>query len=114
MTEPKQRTKQQNKALHKYFTILAEELNAAGLDMRKVLKPEVEIPWTTQSVKNCLWRPLMQIMVDQISTTDMETKDITLIYETLNRHLSTKFGISTYFPSVEELMLEAEIKRNSS
>ena len=42
----KQRTLQQNKALHKYFEILADTLNEAGLDARVVLKPEIEIPWT--------------------------------------------------------------------
>jgi hypothetical protein len=36
-----QRTIQQNKALHKYYRELAEALNAAGLDMKTVLKPEL-------------------------------------------------------------------------
>ena len=37
------RTEQQNKALHVYYRILADELNDKGLDMRKVLKPEIDI-----------------------------------------------------------------------
>ena len=47
----KQRTAKQNRALHLYFTHLADELNSAGLDMRKTLKPGVEIPWDGKSIK---------------------------------------------------------------
>ena len=52
------RTLKQNNALHLFFWQLAEELNAAGLDMKKVLKPQVDITWTTDSIKDYLWRPL--------------------------------------------------------
>jgi len=45
------RTVQQNKALHVLFNLLAQNLNEAGLDMRKTLKPEVDIPWSGASVK---------------------------------------------------------------
>ena len=51
-----QRTEKQNNSLHAYCQGLADELNSAGLDMRVVLKPEYEIPWTKESVKEHLWR----------------------------------------------------------
>ena len=79
-----QRTNQQNKALHKYFSMLAEALNDAGLDMKTVLKPEVDIPWTQDSVKTHLWKPIQEIMVDKESTTEMNTVDPNKIYEVLN------------------------------
>ena len=37
----KQRTIQQNRALHLYFQLIADRLNDAGLDMRVVLKPDM-------------------------------------------------------------------------
>lgn len=95
----KKRTLQQNKALHKYCSMLAETLNDAGLEMRVILKPETEIPWTTESVKNHLWRPIQEIMLDKESTTEMETVDINEIYLVLSRHLSEKFGINVEWPS---------------
>jgi hypothetical protein len=54
----KPRTNAQNNAIHKYCSLLADTFGMAGLDMKAVLKPEVEIPWTTESVKNHIWRPI--------------------------------------------------------
>lgn len=57
-----QRTGQQNRAAHKGFEILADALNASGKDMRVVLKPEINIPWTKASVKEYLFKPIMRAM----------------------------------------------------
>ena len=74
-TKEKQRTDQQNRALHLYFTQLAKILNEAGLDMRKVLKPSINIPWTAKSIKENLWRPIMKIQLGKDSTTELTTKE---------------------------------------
>ncbi len=100
-----QRTPLQNRAMHKYFTMLAEELNAAGLDMKTVLKPTVDIPWTPESIKNHLWRPVQDAMFDKESTTELTTKDLTQVYETLTRHLGEKFGTFCRWPSIEPDLL---------
>lgn len=42
--DKRERTLTQNRAIHLWFTMLADALNDAGLDMRTVLKPEIEIP----------------------------------------------------------------------
>lgn len=102
--EEKQRTIQQNKALHKYFELLAATLNDAGLDMKKVLKPEIDIPWSKSSVKEYLWRPVQKIQLGKRSTTEMNTKEIDQVLETINRHLGEKFGIHIPFPSIENLI----------
>ena len=90
----KKRTEQQNRALHKLFEQVADVLNDAGLDMKAVLKPEVDIPWTKESVKNHLWRPIQEIMIDVESTAECKTVDYKPIYDTLGRHLSEKHGIT--------------------
>lgn len=92
------RTLQQNKAIHRYFKLLAESLDGAGLDMRAVLKPEVDIPWTQESVKNHLWKPIQDIVVDKESTADLDTPQVDEIYRVLSRHLSEKFGVYVPFP----------------
>jgi len=102
MEEEKQRTLQQNSALHLFFRLLADELNSAGLDMRQVLKPGVEIPWTDENVKEYLWRPIQKAYTRKDSTKELnKTKDINNIYEILNRHLGEKLGIHVEFPSIE-------------
>lgn len=100
-----QRTLQQNKAIHKYFELLADELNNAGLSMTKVLKPGVEIDWSPSMVKKYLWKPVQDTMLDKESTTKLNTKEVSKIYETLNRLTAQKFGISVVFPSNEEPMI---------
>lgn len=100
----KPRTIQQNKALHKYFSLIAERLNDAGLDMRTVLKPEVEIAWSRETVKEYLWRPIQKLQLQKRSTTELTTKDIDVIYDTLNLFLA-KQGIHEPFPSLENLSL---------
>jgi hypothetical protein len=105
----KQRTQQQNRALHLFYTMLAEELNNAGLDQRKVLKPSIDIPWTLESVKNQLWRPIQEAMLSKKSTTELESKDIDKVYEVLMRHLGQSFGITVMFPSEEELTKEENV-----
>ena len=100
----KQRTAQQNRALHVYFTLIADALNDAGLDMKKVLKPEVEIPWSPMSVKEFLWRPVMKAQLHKQSTTEMSTRDIDTVFDTINRFLGDKFGVHEPFPSIEEII----------
>lgn len=97
---PKQgRTLKQNNSIHKYFELLAQALSDSGLDMKKTLKPEAEIPWTGDSVKKFLWVPIQKAQLGTNSTTELSTKDIDKVYETLNRHLGEKFGIFVDFPN---------------
>jgi len=97
----KQRTSQQNRALHKYLTQIAEALNDAGYDMKKTLKPDVEIPWNAKMAKEFLWRPIQEIMTGKHSTTELNTVDPTEIHQVLDRHLAEKFGVSVPWPSDE-------------
>jgi len=101
--EAKQRTIQQNKALHVYFKLVADALNGAGMDMRAVLKPGVEIPWSPITVKDYLWRSIQKLQLRKDSTTELTTKEIDEVYDTLNRHLA-KFGVHEPFPSIEEII----------
>ena len=94
----KQRTTQQNRALHKLFTQIAYELNEAGYDMKKTLRADVEIPWTSAMVKEHLWRPIQEIYLQKHSTKELNTQELDKPYEILNRFLAGK-GIHVPFPS---------------
>lgn len=100
------RTQQQNKAIHKYCANLAQALNLAGLDMKQVLKPHIEIPWSPATVKDFLWRPIQRIQFQKESTTELTTKEVSDVWETVNRHLSERFNMTVPFPSIEEAMLQ--------
>ena len=97
----KRRTSLQNRSLHLFCQQLADALNTAGLDMRKTLKHDIEIPWTMENVKNHLWRPIQKAMTEKHSTTEMDSAEPSQIYEVLNRHLGEKFGISVPWPCEE-------------
>lgn len=104
MPDPKeQRTLAQNNSLHLFCQNLADELNAAGLDMRKTLKPDIEIPWRKTTVKEFLWKPVQEAYLKKKSTTELTKFEVSEIWEILNRHLGEKFGIHVPFPSIEEL-----------
>jgi len=92
------RTEQQNKALHKYFELLADDLNNAGLDMKVVLKPEVDIPWTKETIKEYIWKPVQKAMLLKESTTELTTSEISKVYDVINRLISEKYELHTPFP----------------
>ena len=105
-SDKRKRTLLQNASLHLYFTKLAKALNDAGLDMKKTLKPETDIPWSDYLVKEFLWKGIQKAMTGKESTCDLETDEVSKIYETLSRHLSTKLGVSLPFPDRHSQSME--------
>lgn len=100
---PKPRTLSQNSALHLYFRLLADELNAAGYTVQLVLKEKVDLDWTPHSIKELLWRPAQQALFNKTSTTKLDKlMEIDFIYDHLNRHLSEKFFVHVPFPHSTE------------
>jgi hypothetical protein len=108
--QEKKRTNRQNRALHLYFQMVSDTLNEAGLDMKELL-PEIDIPWSKSAVKEYLWRPIQKVQIQKSSTTEMTTKDIDIIFDTLNRYLA-KYGIHEDFPSIETIMYKLQEKDN--
>ena len=97
----KRLTRSQQNSMWLFFQNLADTLNAAGYDMKKTLKHDVEIPWTKQSVHDHLWVPIQTAMIGKSSTTEMNTVEPSEIYEVLNRHLGEKMGVFVKWPSYE-------------
>lgn len=97
ISEPNLRTIKQNSAMHKYFAILSSKLNEGGLSIAKTLK--VDIEWTPTSVKDLLWRPIQEAVLDKKSTTKLNKDEITKVYDVLNKALGEKFGFSLEFPT---------------
>ena len=97
------RSGQQNRSLHLYFNLLADEFNNAGYSVQIVLKEKIDLDWTTEMVKDLLWRPAQEAILKKKSTTELKkTEDIDKVWEHLNRHISQKFGIHVPFPHQDE------------
>lgn len=84
----KQRTQKQSAALHLWLGWLAESLNDAGYDTKAVMQVKnVGVPWTKASVKELLWRPLQEAMINKSSTTEAERPDYAAVERVLTMKL---------------------------
>ena len=99
-----QRTLTQNAALHLFFQLVADTLNGAGLDMRRTLRQDIDIPWTKETVKEYIWRPIQNAQLGKKSTTQLTTAEVGRVYDTLNRFMGEKLGITESFPSIDQIM----------
>lgn len=97
------RSDQQNAALHLWFTMLADELNSAGYDMKKVMRKSMDIPWTAYNVKEFLWRPTQEAQLGKKSTTQLSTDEIDKVYDVINKAIGERTGVHVSFPSMENL-----------
>jgi len=116
MDKPKEKpklTRQQQKALHLFFTLLAEELNNSGLYMNQMLK--VDIDWTPHAVKEYLWRPFQKKLYGSESTTELtKLEQIDKIHEVLMRELGEKKEVE-YIPfPTQEQVKDSKIYINDS
>lgn len=100
----KQRTLTQNRALHLWFTQVADTLNESGMDMRAVIREEVDIPWNMENVKNHLWRPLQIAILNKESTAKLTTSEIDKVYEVLNKVIGERCGFHIPFPCIDDLI----------
>jgi hypothetical protein len=110
MKNERLRTNRQSRALHLYFQLLSDELNNAGYDVKKTLEHSVSIPWSPVRIKELIFRPIMEAQLGKTSTTELSTKDIDLLYDTLNRYLGENFGIHVPLPSEDNLINNSLLK----
>ena len=100
----KQRSGLQNSALHKYCTLLANALNESGQELIIIINAkQSEVPWSMETVKDLMWRPIQKAITKQKSSTKCSTTDYPVIYETLNRHTAEKLGVFVPWPSKETM-----------
>ena len=105
----KQRTLRQNRALHKWMDLLSVALNDAGLSIMKTLRQDAEIPWSAVTVKELMFKEIMKAMYLKDSTTQLTTKELIDVCETLTRYLAEKHGLQVDFPSMESLAMKRRL-----
>lgn len=101
---PKKRTNQQNKSLHLYCKIVADELNNLGQtwNMAGWFGKSYEVPFSYLIVKENQWKPIQLALFGDESTTQLTTDKINKIVDVLNKHYSDRFGFSVQWPAVED------------
>ena len=103
------RTIPQNNSIRLYCSNLAKALNEGGCDMEMVFRAKtVSVPWSRDKVLEALWRDLQEALFNTRSTTKLKTDEVSRVYDVLNRHISTEFGVSVEFPDRETLRLNQE------
>ena len=102
--ENKQRTSDQNKALHLYFTQLANELQNHGIDQQLFCEKLQgwSIPITPDFLKE-VWKIKQKKMYGTDSTRFMESHQVDKVYEQVNHFTSLMFNVNQAFPSQESL-----------
>lgn len=97
---PKIRTSKENSSLHVLFENIAYELNELGhtfsYDGIKGMK--LECKYTSFIVKEFIWRPLQNTILQKTSTTKLTNEDEKLIFVTLEEYFA-KLGVELLWPS---------------
>lgn len=106
-----QRTPDQNKALHVDYKLIADKLNDAGIEQHAFFKAGFHIPYTTNFIKDMVWRPIQMRMYGKKSTTELEkTGEIENIHDVIMRDLGENHGIEYHeFPHDPEKKKDLEL-----
>ena len=95
------RSNLQNKALHLYFKWCAEALNSTGKDYFKYMDYKnvwCEIEWNTEMFKTYWIKPIIKVIYDYESTTQLKTNEIDQIIDVISNRFAD-YGITINFPS---------------
>jgi len=100
----KGRSSLQNSSLHVYCQLLADMLNDSGQWLViEINQKRSQVPWSMQSVKDYMWRPIQKAVTQKDSSARLSTKECMSVYETLNLHTAERLGISVDWPSKDSM-----------
>ena len=90
---PKPRTYQQNRAMHKWFELKAEQCRLAGVSPRMAFEKTIELEMTSEIMKE-IWRSVQKALYGKKSTTELtKTGEIDELVEHLNRFFANEFNL---------------------
>jgi hypothetical protein len=103
---PMKRTDQQRKSIEVYCRNVANAMNDAGESVQTVFTAPVDL--SQENVKEGMFKVIMTALYPDIkSTTDLDTKQVTEVFENMNRILAERYMISVDWPSQDSLYQEA-------
>ena len=95
------RTWRQNNTLHLLFRQMAKALNDAGFEIPHPFKPDLEIPYSEESVKELLYKPIITMYFKVDRSTDLDTEQLsesmTILVDAVNRNT----GVYVHIPTGE-------------
>ena len=99
------RTAKQNRALHKFFVLVSDQLNEMGLEFQYIgLKGDtLGTRYSPNIVKEYFWRPIQIALFNIESTKDIDTKQINEVVDVISKFFGDK-GVVIEFPSIEQLI----------
>ena len=103
------RTLPQNAAIHLWCTMMAEQLNDAGFSFTRFVasryKKGYQVDWSPERFKTEVWHKLQEAKFPEttdkhgnISTSKLNTEQVSKVYEECNRAMGTLAGVSSPFP----------------
>lgn len=97
------RSSQQNRALHKFFGMISEELNELGMEFvyTGLKGAEISLRYTPNIVKLFFWKPIQIALFDFESTTKLKSKEMNQIIDIIIKFFGDK-GVLIVFPSINE------------
>lgn len=104
------RSSAQNRALHKLFTNIAEQLNELGETFNHLWQDEiVEIPYTPELIKETLWKTVQMALFNKASTTEINTEELNQVLDVITLKFG-EMGIPIVFPNRMDYLIEQELK----
>ena len=101
------RTPQQNKSHWKYCEIMADGLNNTQASVQKVCT--LPISFTKDNFHELIWKPVQHAMFPEIeSTTQLDTKQMSDVYEQVNKIIGEQWAVSADWPSEMSLYNESQ------
>jgi hypothetical protein len=97
------RTYRQNNALHLLFRNMAKALNDAGFEISHPFKPDLEIPWSEESVKDLLYRPIITSYFKVERSSLLDTAQLSESMDILVDAVNRNTGVLVDIPSQEPL-----------
>lgn len=105
------RSTQQNRALHKLFAILSDQLNELGETYKYIWLDEVmELSFTPELIKESLWRKIQLALFNKQSTKDLTTNEINQIIDILALKFS-EWGIPVNMPNKLDYLQQKEYEQ---
>ena len=101
----KRRTLTQNNAIHRWCELVAAAMDAAGIS-RVITMPSgkaIQSSWSTDAVKRDIWHTIQFAQFGTKSTADLESNQVSAVYETINRDVLAEINIFVPFPDWREL-----------
>lgn len=98
-------TDDQMASLHIAYREFARELTARGYDLKAALNqcPTIEVPITEHNFKEVFVRPVLEVLgIERKSHNSLTADQVEMVFDTLNRAMANRFGISIEFPEKKD------------